>query len=75
LRVVGRAVVVEHQVERVAGGGEVEEFEDCVPGGVGEGPEYVWQGAVSRGVQRVCGEMERKRTEIACDVDEEVECL
>jgi hypothetical protein len=68
---VGRFVVVEHYVESVAGGGDEDDLEDCVPGRICEGPEDVWEVLEWRVVRE--GGLER--TEIACYVDEEVECL
>ena len=79
VRVVRGLVVVQHQVDGVGGGGDEDDLEDRVPGRVGEGPEEVWVGVVSgwRGKEDGIGDGGgwAGRTEVAGDVDEEVEGL
>ena len=37
-------VVIEHEVKRVSGGGQKDDLEDSVPGGVCERPEEIYKG-------------------------------
>jgi hypothetical protein len=48
---VGGLVVVEHQVEGVGAGGQEDDFEDCIPCGVGEGPEDICMECCGRAME------------------------
>lgn len=45
--VMGRLVVVEHQIQGVCGRADEKDLEDCIVGGIGEGPEEILSGLIS----------------------------